>query len=99
MTRSDAGARSPVPASNFARSAAIVGEPKESTMTMVCPVPSMPRCHSGRRSYAVARSAGVSPVPDGGAAPGAIGRVSGEITDGERVAEADGEPAGPGPDA
>ncbi len=49
MIRSDGGAGSPKAESKPARSAAMVGEPNESTMTMVWPAPSMPRARSGPR--------------------------------------------------
>ena len=42
MTLKDGGAGSPNVWSNVARSARIVGEPKESTMTIVAPLPVTP---------------------------------------------------------
>jgi hypothetical protein len=52
-TLSDGGSGSPKSLSNWRRSCAIVGDPNESTRTMVLPLPVRPLAYSGLRSYAV----------------------------------------------
>jgi len=52
MMSNAGGSGSPKVWSNTWRSLRIVGDPKESTRTMVRPRPSKPRSYSGFRSYA-----------------------------------------------
>ena len=47
------GSGRPTPRSKACRSCAIVGEPNESTITIVEPRPSIPEANSGPRSYAL----------------------------------------------
>ena len=52
MIRSDGGLGTPSALSKARRSLAIVGEPKGSTMTMVAPLPVIPREYRAFRPYA-----------------------------------------------
>jgi hypothetical protein len=63
MTRKDGGAGSRKCASNLPRSPVMVGDPNESTMTIVSPVPVIPRAASGPVLYAILICSGVSPPP------------------------------------
>src|ERR1700722_3160778 len=59
MILNDGGAGSLNCLSNTARSCFIVGEPNESTITIVSPLPVMPREYSGARLYAFSTCCGV----------------------------------------
>ena len=59
MIVNDGGAGSLNCWSKTARSCLIVGEPNESTITIVSPLPVTPRAYSGPRSYAVSTCCGV----------------------------------------
>ncbi len=52
MILNDGGAGRPKVLSKALRSLAIVGEPNESTMTIVAPLPVTPLAYSAGRSYA-----------------------------------------------
>src|ERR1700722_8822507 len=59
MILNDGGAGSLNCLSKTARSCLIVGEPNESTITIVSPLPVMPCLYSGARLYAVSTCSGV----------------------------------------
>src|SRR6202020_3061458 len=59
MILNDGGAGSPNCWSKTARSCLIVGEPNASTITIVSPLPVMPRSYRGPRLYAVSTCSGV----------------------------------------